>query len=87
MMLTDFAQDTWQGCTETGCTELQALHDGESYEICLTTALVRTPAVDAYQLYTSLRHLNPAPYAAWLSFADTQTQVSSSLMSLQYHTS
>jgi len=24
--------------------------------------------VDAFQLYRTLRRLNPAPYAAWLSF-------------------
>ncbi len=50
----------------------QALHDGDSYEICLTTALVRQHAIDPLQLYRTLRKVNPAPYAAWMSFgADT----------------
>ncbi|PNH04621.1 Para-aminobenzoate synthase [Tetrabaena socialis] len=43
-----------------------ALHAGESYEVCLTTALTRPAAPDPAALYRSLRRLNPAPYAAWL---------------------
>ena len=53
----------------------QALHDGESYEICLTTALVRREATDALQLYNTLRKVNPAPYAAWMSFAADDLQL------------
>ncbi|KAL4425476.1 hypothetical protein ABPG75_009492 [Micractinium tetrahymenae] len=47
---------------------MQALHDGESYEVCLTTMLSRQAAPDAVQLYRTLRRVNPAPYAAWLRF-------------------
>ncbi len=43
-----------------------ALHAGESYEVCLTTALTRGSAPSPSQLYGTLRRLNPAPYAAWL---------------------
>ncbi|EFJ52124.1 ADC synthase [Volvox carteri f. nagariensis] len=43
-----------------------ALHAGESYEVCLTTALTRGAAPRPDQLYKTLRQLNPAPYAAWL---------------------
>ncbi|GFR41011.1 hypothetical protein Agub_g1678, partial [Astrephomene gubernaculifera] len=43
-----------------------ALHAGESYEVCLTTALTRPAALHPPQLYRTLRRLNPAPYAAWL---------------------
>lgn len=50
----------------------QALHDGDSYEICLTTALVREHPIDPLQLYRMLRSVNPAPYAAWLSFGGTE---------------
>ncbi|GAB4816940.1 hypothetical protein N2152v2_003986 [Parachlorella kessleri] len=53
----------------------QALHDGESYEVCLTTVLSREGAPDARQLYTALRAVNPAPYAAWLSFGAGGPQV------------
>lgn len=43
-----------------------ALHAGESYELCLTTALTRAAAPDPAVLYSTLRRMNPAPYAAWL---------------------
>lgn len=46
----------------------QALYDGDSYEICLTTRMSRSHAPDPWRLYRTLRALNPAPYAAWLSF-------------------
>jgi para-aminobenzoate synthetase len=47
-----------------------ALAAGESYELCLTTALEAGPgaAPDPWQFYSLLRTTNPAPYAAWLSF-------------------
>lgn len=42
----------------------QALYDGESYEVCLTTMLSRRGSVPpAQQLYGTLRRVNPAPYA------------------------
>lgn len=53
----------------------RALHDGDSYEICLTTALVRPEAVDALPLYRTLRKVNPAPYAAWMSFGADDLQI------------
>lgn len=53
----------------------QALHDGDSYEICLTTALVRPHPVDALHLYRTLRKVNPAPYAAFMSFGADELQV------------
>lgn len=45
-----------------------ALYAGESYEVCLTTALARRGAPPPHALYASLRAINPAPYAAWLHF-------------------
>ncbi|KAK9816688.1 hypothetical protein WJX72_003719 [[Myrmecia] bisecta] len=53
----------------------KALRDGESYEVCLTTALVRPQAPDPFTFYQTLRSLNPAPYAAWLSFGSNGPQV------------
>ena len=60
----------------------RALHDGESYEICLTTMLSRRGSrsssssnggaavlPDAAQLYRTLRRINPAPYAGELAAA------------------
>ena len=54
---------------------LAAMCAGESYELCLTTALARCPAPDAAQLYSALRRINPAPYAAFLAFGDGGPQV------------
>ena len=45
-------------------------------QVCLTTALARRPAPDPRLLYPVLRALNPAPYAAWLSFGPQGPQVS-----------
>ncbi|DBA94765.1 TPA: hypothetical protein ACH3X1_002311 [Trebouxia sp. C0004] len=53
----------------------QALHNGDSYEICLTTALLRTHPMDALHLYRTLRKVNPAPYAAWMSFGMDDLQI------------
>jgi len=53
----------------------QALHDGDSYEICLTTALLRAHPMDALLLYKTLRKVNPAPYAAWMSFGMDDVQI------------
>ena len=48
-----------------------ALEAGDSYELCLTTALERSPAAvpDPAALYRTLRAVNPAPYAAFLDFS------------------
>lgn len=59
----------------------RALQAGQSYELCLTNAFVRRHPVDAFQLYLTLRELNPAPYAAWLSFPADNLQVSVSISS------
>ena len=49
---------------------LEALHAGESYELCLTTKLRKRVAVDPRSLYSELRASNPSAHAAWLSFGD-----------------
>jgi len=54
---------------------LDAMCAGESYELCLTTALARRPAPDAAALYSALRRINPAPYAAFLAFGAGGPQV------------
>lgn len=48
------------------------IHDGNSYEICLTTQLeARTPErVDAWASYRALRRRNPAPFAAFLRLGE-----------------
>ncbi|CAL9106732.1 unnamed protein product [Musa acuminata var. zebrina] len=48
---------------------LQLIKDGESYELCLTTQMMKkVDNINAFNLYLSLRNQNPAPYAAWLNF-------------------
>ena len=56
---------------------LQALRDGESYELCLTTTLAGSTTRQPWACYQTLRELNPAPYGAWLAFGDCGLQVTS----------
>lgn len=51
-------------CTHDGQPVLPAL--SAMPQVCATTALERPHAPDPAQLYSTLRRLNPAPYAAWL---------------------
>jgi para-aminobenzoate synthetase len=49
----------------------RALYDGESYELCLTNRLrVPVGAADPLEIFARQRHLNPAPYGAFLRFGD-----------------
>jgi para-aminobenzoate synthetase len=49
---------------------LRQIHEGESYEICLTNQLRWSGRVDPWRLYQQLRAVNPAPYAAFLDFGE-----------------
>ena len=50
---------------------LEHIREGESYELCLTTQIVRSSVPkDAFALYRKLRRTNPAPYSAWLNFSE-----------------
>ncbi len=45
--------------------------EGNSYEVCLTTALsadIPADALDPWAAYLALRHRNPAPFASYLKF-------------------
>jgi para-aminobenzoate synthetase len=53
------------------------LRQGESYEICLTNRITTTAAPDPLALYRTLRHVNPAPFAAFLRFGDAAVVSSS----------
>ncbi|MCX6497869.1 MAG: aminodeoxychorismate synthase component I [Arthrobacter sp.] len=47
--------------------------EGNSYEVCLTTALTATAAageLDPWQAYLALRRSNPAPFASFLRLAE-----------------
>ncbi|MCA9540062.1 MAG: aminodeoxychorismate synthase component I [Myxococcales bacterium] len=49
---------------------LAFIHEGESYELCLTNQLRATPVEDPLALHRILRRINKAPYAAFLRFGD-----------------
>ncbi|HSR94375.1 MAG TPA: aminodeoxychorismate synthase component I [Solirubrobacterales bacterium] len=53
------------------------LFDGESYEICLTNKITAEISPDPLPLYRTLRHVNPAPFSAFLRFGETAVLSSS----------
>ena len=62
---------------------LDAMTAGESYELCLTTALVAeseadAPLPDALAFYRTLRRVNPAPYGAFLAVGDAGPRIACS---------
>ena len=56
---------------------LRAIREGESYQLCLTNKIHCPLSVDSLTYYRVLRHLNPAPYAAYLKFDDVAVVSSS----------
>jgi para-aminobenzoate synthetase len=49
-------------------TCLDEIHDGESYEICLTNAVTAPIAIDPPRTFSWLRRRSPVPYGAMLEF-------------------
>ena len=46
------------------------IRNGESYEICLTNRLKADVQASPWELYSTLRSVNPAPYSAFLRYDD-----------------
>jgi para-aminobenzoate synthetase len=53
------------------------LTDGETYEVCLTNKVKTDVAPDPLALYRIARHVNPAPFAAFLRYGDAAVVCSS----------
>jgi para-aminobenzoate synthetase len=49
---------------------LHEIHEGETYEVCLTNTITSRARVDALSTYLELRRISPVPYGALLEFPD-----------------
>ena len=56
---------------------LQEIHEGETYQVCLTNQIYTDTTPDPLEFYRTLRHINPAPYSAFLRFGDVAIACSS----------
>ena len=53
------------------------LAEGETYEVCLTNAVVAAATPDPLSLYRALRRVNPAPFSSYVRFGDAAVLSSS----------
>ncbi|MGA9380224.1 MAG: aminodeoxychorismate synthase [Phormidium sp.] len=49
---------------------LEEIHQGETYQVCLTNQLYIENTPDPVEFYRALRRINPAPYSAFLRFGE-----------------
>jgi para-aminobenzoate synthetase len=59
----------------TECKRLLA--EGETYEVCLTNAVLADTDADPLALYRELRRVNPAPFSSYVRFGDVAVLSSS----------
>jgi para-aminobenzoate synthetase len=53
------------------------LAEGETYEVCLTNAVLAETDADPLELYRALRRVNPAPFSSFVRFGDAAVLSSS----------
>ncbi len=56
---------------------LEEIHEGETYQVCLTNQLHADISPDPLTFYRRLRQINPAPYSAFLRFGEIAIACSS----------
>ncbi|WP_375479663.1 aminodeoxychorismate synthase component I [uncultured Nostoc sp.] len=56
---------------------LDEIHEGETYQVCLTNQLYTDATPDPLRFYRTLRKINPAPYSAFLRFGEIAIACSS----------
>lgn len=56
---------------------LEEIHQGETYQVCLTNQLYTETIPDPIKFYRILRQINPAPYSAFLRFGEIAIACSS----------
>jgi len=56
---------------------LDEIHEGETYQVCLTNQLHTNATPDPLTFYRTLRQINPAPYSAFLRFGELAIACSS----------
>ncbi len=56
---------------------LDEIHEGETYQVCLTNQLHTDAIPDPLMFYRTLRKINPAPYSAFLRFGEIAIACSS----------
>ncbi|MCV3215029.1 aminodeoxychorismate synthase component I [Plectonema radiosum NIES-515] len=56
---------------------LKEIHEGETYQVCLTNQLHTDATPDPLTFYRTLRQINPAPYSAFLRFGEIAIACSS----------
>ncbi|MBN3888820.1 MAG: aminodeoxychorismate synthase component I [Nostoc sp. JL31] len=68
---------SYQNYIQDICQCLDEIHEGETYQVCLTNQLYTDATPDPLTFYRTLRKINPAPYSAFLRFGEIAIACSS----------